>query len=95
MEATMGEKGNAVMGAGAGAIAAGTTLIERATTTATETVTGVGLDFLDTVKDKSIGAVADNTLAVARDKMHRRPDLDANGSTTAPIADDSSDADPA
>ena len=66
----MGEKGNAVTG---GVVAGAGTLIERVTTTATETVTGVGSDFLDTVKDKSVGAVADNTIAAAKDRMTRKP----------------------
>ncbi|MDQ6657700.1 MAG: hypothetical protein M3Z00_05680 [Actinomycetota bacterium] len=68
----MGEKGNGAA-VGAAAIAAGS-LIERVTTTATETVTGAGQDFLTAVKDKSIGAVADGSIAAARDRLHRKPD---------------------
>lgn len=66
----MGEKGNAVTG---GVVAGAGSLIERVTTIATETVTGVGGDFLDTVKDKSVGAVADNTIAAAKDRLTRKP----------------------
>ncbi len=65
----MGEKGN-VEGVAVAAVAAGS-LIERITTTATETVVGVGEDLIGTIRDKSIGALADNTLAAARDKMRR------------------------
>ncbi len=90
----MGEKGNAMTAVSAGAVATGT-LIERATTTATETVTGVGQDFLETVKDKSIGAVADTTLAAARDRVHRKPDQDDGRSASAAAADRPDDADPA
>lgn len=68
----MGEKGNGAA-VGAAATAAGS-LIERVTTTATETVTGAGQDFLTSVRDKSIGAVADSSIAAARGRLHRGPD---------------------
>ena len=74
----MGEKGNAAVGS----VAAGTgSMIERITTTATETVTGVGTDFLETVKDKSIGAVAETTIDSARKRLDRKdvqPPADAS-----------------
>jgi len=66
----MGEKGNAAVG---GVAAATGSMIERITTTATETVTGVGTDFLETVKDKSVGAAAETTIASAKDRLTRKP----------------------
>jgi hypothetical protein len=65
----MGEKGNAIAG---GTVAGAASMIERITTTATETVTGVGGDFLETVKDKSVGAVAETTIASAKDRLTRK-----------------------
>jgi hypothetical protein len=72
----MGEKGN--LAGGAAVIAAGVSqsAFERVSDTATSSVLGVGEDFLGTVKDKSIGAVADNTVAAARDRMKRKDDPD-------------------
>ena len=69
----MGEKGNLTGGAAA-VIAAGASrsVIEKVTDTTTSSVVGVGQDFMETVKDKSIGAVADNTVGAARDRMQRK-----------------------
>ncbi|GGM12264.1 hypothetical protein [Nakamurella endophytica] len=68
----MGEKGNAGDVPAVAAAAAAPSLVERVTTTATETVTGVGEDFFSTVKDKTVGAMADNTVAAARERLQRR-----------------------
>ena len=74
----MGEKGN-VSGAAAAVIAAGASqsAFEKVTDTATSSVVGVGQDFLETVKDKSIGAVADNTVGAARDRLQRKEKVDS------------------
>jgi hypothetical protein len=78
----MGEKGNTI----AGSVAAGAgSMIERITTTATETVTGVGSDFLETVKDKSVGAAAETAIASAKDRLTRKP------TTTEPDGDQQPD----
>jgi hypothetical protein len=71
----MGEKGNT---ASAAALVAGgsDSLFERVVSTTTETVTGVGEDFVGVLRDKSIGAVADNTVAAARERLHRKADGD-------------------
>jgi hypothetical protein len=67
---SMGEKGNTI----AGGVAAGAgSMIERITTTATETVTGVSGDFLETVKDKSVGAAAETAIASTKDRLTRKP----------------------
>lgn len=81
----MGEKGNAASTV-ALAVGAGDSLIERVTTTATETVTGVGQDFVEVLRDKSIGAVADNTIAAARERLHRKTDEEPedSGEASAP-----------
>lgn len=77
----MGEKGN-VVGDPGGLMAAviEPSLVERITTTTTSTVVGVGQDFLETVKDKAVGAVADATVTAARDRMS---DRDAPGDAPA------------
>lgn len=77
----MGEKGNVV--GDPGGLMAGViepSLVERITTTTTSTVVGVGQDFLETVKDKAVGAVADATVTGARDRMS---DRDAPGDAPA------------
>lgn len=73
----MGEKGNIAGGlVGAAGIAAAAegaaTVFETVTTTATQTVVGLGEDLVGTIKDKSIGAVADNTIAAARERLQQR-----------------------
>jgi hypothetical protein len=72
----MGEKGNIAGGlvgaAGITAAAEGSAAVfETVTTTATQTVVGVGEDLVATIKDKSIGAVADHTIAAARERLQR------------------------
>ena len=71
----MGEKGNT---ASAAALVAGgsDSMFERVVSTTTATVTGVGEDFVGVLKDKSIGAVADNTVAAARERLHRKAEGD-------------------
>ncbi len=68
----MGEKGigdvATSMGAAAVAPAAGS-LVENATSLVTTAVTGAGSDLAGVVKDKSIGAVADNVVQAAREKL--------------------------
>lgn len=87
----MGEKGNVAGVAGAAAagvaMSASQSVIERVTDAATSTVTGIGQDFLETVKDKSVGAVADNTVAVARERLHRKPG-DADSAASEPLPED-------
>ncbi len=71
----MGEKGNVLGGASEviAAAAPGESLIERVTTTTTETVVGVGEDLAGTIRDKAIGAVADESVAAARQRL-QKPD---------------------
>ncbi len=75
----MGEKGNDVQSlAGSAATAAlaqgSATTVQTITTTASETVVGLGQDLVGTIKNKSIGAVADTTILAARERLRRRPD---------------------
>ena len=68
----MGEKGNADLAtAAAGMTAAGAvgSTIERTIVSTSETVIGVGQDLADTIREKSIGAVADETVAAARERL--------------------------
>ena len=68
----MGEKGNTV--AGLSSDLAGVTsqsIVERTTTTATTAVIGVGEDLADTIRDKSIGAVADGAIDAGRERLRR------------------------
>lgn len=89
----MGEKGNALgalgaSGAGAAMIAtaASESLVERVSESATSTAVGLGQDFLETVKDKSIGAVADNTVAAARERLQRKDNGEADSPGEGPAA---------
>ncbi|MEJ7649568.1 MAG: hypothetical protein WKF57_11125 [Nakamurella sp.] len=82
----MGEKGNvSELAAGAAApLLAGAeqSLIERVTTTTTATVLGVGEDLASTIREKAVGAVADASVAAARDRWnrdHEDPDATAAG----------------
>lgn len=75
----MGEKGNVLEPA---AVPGAASVMERITTTTTETVVDAGQDLAGTIRDKAIEAVADNTVAAAREKL------------TGDDATDSSDAPP-
>jgi hypothetical protein len=65
----MGEKGIAADLAG-GLSASGTSgIVERTTTMVTSTVTDVGSDLGEAVRNKVIGAVADNAVTEARERL--------------------------
>lgn len=86
----MGEKGNVTELAGGASLlgAAEQSLIERVTTTTTATVLGVGEDLASTIREKAVGAVADATVAAARERWDR--DHVDPAATTADQGDDSS-----
>ena len=69
----MGEKGNVLGGAADAMVAAvpAESLIERVTTTTRESVVDVGQDLADTIREKAIGAVADESVAAARERVQR------------------------
>lgn len=70
----MGEKGN-VVEAPLSAVGAGAeSVLERVTTTTTQTVVQAGSDLATAVRDKGIDAVADATVAGAKDKLAQRDD---------------------
>ena len=68
----MGEKGIA-SGLDVAGLSTGATdsLIERTTVTATTTVVGAGHDVVDAIRDKAIGAVADDVVDAARDTLKK------------------------
>lgn len=71
----MGEKGNVVEAVTAAA--PGTeSVLERVTTTTTQTVVQAGGDLATAVRDKSIDAVAGATVAEARERLHRQDQAD-------------------
>lgn len=77
----MGEKGNVSEVAGGVSLLGGAeqSLIERVTTTTTSTVVGVGEDLAGTIRDKAVEAVADATVASARDRLDRSPRAPGDG----------------
>jgi hypothetical protein len=86
----MGEKGNdldqgvaAVATAATGGIAPDPSVIERVTTTTTQTVVGTGKDALSSLKDKALDKGSEAVLDEARDRIH--PKAPADGA--APVAD--------
>lgn len=86
----MGEKGNdldqglaAVATAATGGITSDPSMIERVTTTTTQTVVGTGKDALSSLKDKALDKGSDAVLDEARDRI--RPRTPADG--VAPAAD--------
>lgn len=85
----MGEKGNvSELAAGASLLGgAEQSLIERVTTTTTATVVGVGENLATSIRDKAVEAVADATVATARERLHRDPaprdDSETDTSTTS------------
>lgn len=74
----MGEKGNTLGGATEvlAAMAPTESLMERVTTTTTQSVVGLGQDLADTIREKGIGAVADQSVAAARQKLQRGEEAD-------------------
>lgn len=69
----MGEKGN--LDALSGAVeAGGASLVERTTTTIVSTATDTGAQAIDAIRAEAIGAVAEQTIAEARDRIHRDDD---------------------
>lgn len=71
----MGEKGIAATGLDVPGLATGAadSLIERTTVTATTTVVGAGQDVVDAIRDKAIGAVAEQVVDTARESARREP----------------------
>lgn len=76
----MGEKGNAADVAPV-VSKAGDSLVERTTTTATETIVGTGRDVVDAIRDASIGAVADGTVESVRERISRDEEPPPDGGT--------------
>ncbi|CAN7278857.1 hypothetical protein [Knoellia sp. LjRoot47] len=93
----MGEKGNALDGgmatvaSMATGLAAEPSVIERVTTTTSETLLGVGKDALGSVKDKALDKGADATIDEARRRLRRREDPAAGAQ--APLSADATPAD--
>lgn len=63
----MGEKG--IGGAVAATVPGASSLIEKTTTSVVTSVTGVGSDLVTTVQEKAVGAIADEAIKAAREKM--------------------------
>jgi hypothetical protein len=78
----MGEKGNELDHglAGVAAVATGAaaepSIIERVTTTTTQTILGAGEDVVATLKDKAIDQGADAVIDEARGRLRRRDGAD-------------------
>lgn len=70
----MGEKGNVVEAPLSAVGSGGESVLERVTTTTTQTVVQAGGDLATAVRDKGIDAVADATVAGAKDKLAQRDD---------------------
>lgn len=84
----MGEKGND-LDQGLAAVAASAvepSLIERVTTTTTQTIVGAGQDVVSSIKDKAIDHGADAVIDEARSRLRRGDGTTTEGSTT-PSAD--------
>ena len=88
----MGEKGNeigqgmAVAGVGEGS------LVERVTTTTTQTVVGAGQDLAETIKDKAVDHGADAVIDEARSRVRRDS---ATPATPTDASDPAGTSDPA
>ncbi|MEY2401231.1 MAG: hypothetical protein QOJ08_1342 [Ilumatobacteraceae bacterium] len=67
----MGEKG--IGGAVAAAVPGASSLIEKTTTSVVTSVTGVGSDLLTTMQEKAVGAVTDEAIEAARQRMAADP----------------------
>ncbi len=93
----MGEKGNDV-GQGMATTVAGSgegSLVERVTTTTTQTVIGAGQDLAATIKDKAVDHGADAVIDEARSRVRRDAATSADpaaptdpGDSTDPAGDD-------
>lgn len=95
----MGEKGNG-LDTGLAAVTTATSglvtdpsVVERVTTTTSETLVGVGRDALTSVKDKALDKGADATIDEARRRFRRREDDLAHGRVEA-ADEDGRDEDP-
>jgi hypothetical protein len=73
----MGEKGIAADAPSAavvtGLVGETTSIIERAGTVVTTSVTNAGADLVETVRDKSIEATADHVVGEGRERLGGRP----------------------
>ena len=67
----MGEKG--IGGAVAASLPGASSLIEKTTTSVVTSVTGVGSDLVTTVQEKAVGAVADEAIRAARERLAAEP----------------------
>ncbi len=90
----MGEKGND-LDQGLTAVAASAvepSVIERVTTTTTQTIVGAGQDVVSSIKDKAIGHGADAVIDEARSRLKRDhgsdPDPAGTASADGTTADD-------
>lgn len=70
----MGEKGNVVEAPLSAAGAGAESVLERVTTTTTQTVVQAGSDLATAVRDKGIDVVADATVAGAKERLTKRDD---------------------
>lgn len=78
----MGEKGIAAdalsAGTSTGVVGETTSIIERAGTVVTTSVTDAGADLVDTVREKSVEAAADHVVTEGRERIRGRQDGDAD-----------------
>lgn len=83
----MGEKGNLDPAVAGAAAAAGQSVISRTTEVVTSTVVDGSTQLVDTVRDKAIGAVADETVAGVREKLTRKDDEQGEDGATPPAGE--------
>ena len=91
----MGEKGND-LDQGLAAVAASAvepSLIERVTTTTTQTIVGAGQDVVSSIKDKAIDHGADAVIDEARSRLRRGDGSEPQGSSTPPADGTTTDDD--
>ncbi len=91
----MGEKGND-LDQGLAAVAASAvepSLIERVTTTTTQTIVGAGQDVVSSMKDKAIDHGADAVIDEARSRVRRADRTAPEGPTTPPADGTTADDD--
>ena len=65
----MGEKGIGGAAAAATNVPGGSSLIEKTTTSVVTSVTGVGSDVITAVQERAVGALADEAIKAARQRM--------------------------
>ena len=65
----MGEKGIGGVAEAATNAPGASSLIEKTTTSVVTSVTGVGSDLITTVQEKAVGALADEAIKAARERM--------------------------